>query len=229
MKNHFNFNLSESILFVGEGNFSFSSSIANLLHDGSDLTCTCFDSKEILLQKYPDAIDHLELLSDLEAHIMYSIDATKLHELKCFKSKRFLKIIFNFPHVGAGIKDQDRNIRKNQELLVKFFSSASKKLETNGSIFVTLKQGLPYDEWEIKKQAKIAGLDLQRSFEFDPLEFPGYEHRRTLGFEPGISKSDNYDLKSTTCRTFEFILREYKQELDKRPSKKKMKLEQDAI
>lgn len=36
--------------------------------------------------------------------------------------------MWNFPHIGAGIADQDRNVRANQELILKFLVSATKVL-----------------------------------------------------------------------------------------------------
>lgn len=38
------------------------------------------------------------------------------------------------------------------------------------------------------------GMRLWRSYEFDPLAWPGYTHRRTVGWVEGISTSNNEDL-----------------------------------
>lgn len=62
---------------------------------------------------------------------------------------------------------------------------------------------------------------LWRSFVFDPAAWPGYEHRRTVGWVPGLSTGDNEDLLKSAggsvahgvkaskagageCRTWEF-------------------------
>lgn len=52
-----------------------------------------------------------------------------------------------------------------------------------------------------------------RSFAFHPSAYPGYEHRRTIGFVKG----DNDDILRGNgglgvCRTWEFVLREDQQE-----------------
>ena len=213
-----------SILLVGEGNLSFSCSVLESLGDGSHLIATCFDKESILLEKYPDASESISLIKDYEGTVLFGIDATRLHCIKSLKSRSFDRIIFNFPHVGAGIKDQDRNILVNQKLLLSFFSSAVKVLAERGCILVSLKLGLPYDEWRIKKQADAAGLATARSFAFVPTDYPGYAHRRTLGFTPGISAKDNEELKE--CRTYCFVKKEIKQDVEK-GKKKRLRKEDD--
>lgn len=47
--------------------------------------------------------------------------------MKLFDDGRQLQyIMFNFPHTGLGIKDQDRNIKRHQELMVAFFQNCSR-------------------------------------------------------------------------------------------------------
>jgi 25S rRNA (uracil2634-N3)-methyltransferase len=86
-------------------------------------------------------------------------------------------------------------------------SSASSALP-DGEIWVTLKSGQPYDDWHIKKLAKSAGLACRTSFVFDPDAFPGYAHRRTLGYAEGKSAPSNEELKDKTCRTYIFVSKE---------------------
>jgi 25S rRNA (uracil2634-N3)-methyltransferase len=213
------------ILLVGEGNLSFSASLCESLTDASLLTATCYDSESVLNRKYPDAQENIELIRDYEGTVLFGIDATRLHSIKSIKSRSFDRIIFNFPHAGAGIKDQDRNILVNQKLLLEFFTSAVQVLADHGFILVTLKQGMPYDEWKIKKQAQAAGLATARSFVFSPQDYPGYQHRRTLGFTPGISQSDNQELKA--CRTFCFVRQDVKKEEENRCKRKKRKAQEE--
>ena len=48
---------------------------------------------------------------------------------------------------------------------------------------VTLKSGLPYEEWGIVEIAKLAGYYVHTCTEFAPENYPGYEHRRTIGWD----------------------------------------------
>ncbi|KAI8914230.1 hypothetical protein EDD86DRAFT_231639 [Gorgonomyces haynaldii] len=193
---------SENILFIGEGNFSFAWAVCEQLGTGEHLVCTCFDSEKVLKEKYEDAIGNIEQLQFMEAQILYGVDCTKLESFASLKRRRFSKIIFNFPHVGKGIKDQDRNIRANQELIQGFFESAQLLLEEKGEIYVTLKSGEPYDSWNIKNIAKSCELRCTRSFFFEPSDYPGYQHRRTIGFSEGLSAADNSEISNS--KTFIF-------------------------
>ncbi|GAA6064715.1 hypothetical protein JCM10212_000829 [Sporobolomyces blumeae] len=112
------------------------------------LLATSFDSHKTALEKYPDVESHVEALRAAGATVLFEVDATKLESNKHVlefcglgakgkgkgKGKEvaleeegagFDKIVFNFPHVGQGITDQDRNVRTNQTLLLDFYLSAS--------------------------------------------------------------------------------------------------------
>jgi 25S rRNA (uracil2634-N3)-methyltransferase len=141
----------------------------------------------------------------------YEIDGTKLDKQSELKSKRYSHIIFNFPHVGQGIKDKVHNVIANQSLIAEFFVSAQSKLmdpakgdENAGVIMVTVKTGDPYDSWNIKKLAYNAGLVCVRSFEFCPADYEGYAHRRTIGFKEGLSDASNAEITKNPARTWMF-------------------------
>ena len=190
----------DKILLIGEGDFSFSCWLCECLTDGSSITASAFDSLQVALVKYPSLEKNLELLEDYQVKILFNIDATNLNKKKI---SSFDKIIFNFPHVGKGIKDQDRNILANQELLLGFLSGVSRVMNPNGKVFITLRIGLPYDLWNLKKIAQKCGFATLMSFVFDPKDYPGYSHKRTLGFKEGVSKDDSSECKN--CRTWCFI------------------------
>ncbi|KND04499.1 uncharacterized protein SPPG_00227 [Spizellomyces punctatus DAOM BR117] len=206
----------DSILLVGEGNFSFAHAIAESLHGACELVATAYDSEQILSTKYSDAIEHITAIRELGGTVLFEVDATDLNSCKAIRGKRFSKIVFNFPHTGAGIKDKDRNIRANQLLIFNFLSSASGKLMSrslnsdpiDGEIHVTLKQGDPYDLWDVKEQAKRTGILIcSRSFEFDARLYEGYTHRRTIGFTEGLSAAANEEIHSKGSRTYVFLLK----------------------
>lgn len=178
--------------------------LSEILHRADNFTCTAFDSKETAIAKYPETLENLEALNDMEAEIIFNVDATNLSKQAELKGKYFDKIIFNFPHVGLGIKDQERNIRANQEMILLFFEQASKKLNQGGQIFVSLKTGEPYDHWDVKTLGRSAGLVLKRSCEFVASDYPGYAHRRTIGFEDGLSSANNEEINKKSPRMYIF-------------------------
>ncbi|KNE54938.1 hypothetical protein AMAG_00881 [Allomyces macrogynus ATCC 38327] len=195
------FTAEDTILLVGEGNFSFSLGLASVLGTGDNIVATAYDSEEVVKQKYPDAegIIH-DLVESFNAAVMYDVDATALDKAAALKGRTFSKIVFNFPHVGLGIKDQDRNIRANQALILKFLQSSMALSTLKTEIVLTTKTGGPYDLWDVKRLAKSAGLVSKMSFPFHPDPYPGYEHRRTLGHEEGVSADANAEIKN--AKTF---------------------------
>lgn len=111
---------------------------------------------------------------------LFTIDATKLHQTKALSQYKFDIILFNFPHIGNGVKDQARNILQHQQLLQSFFHSAHTH-SPSATVVVSLFDGLPYSEWKIKMLARSAGYGLTRTAKFDWEHFKGYEHRLTAG------------------------------------------------
>lgn len=197
------FSAEDRILLVGEGDFSFAKSIVE--HHGCyDVTATCLDSKDDLLEKYkPQAETHLQYLEDEGQTILFNIDATKLDSTKALqKVGLFDRIFFNFPHVGGKSKDVNRQVRFNQELLVKFFGAALSRLGPEGLIVITLFEGEPYTLWNIRDLARHSGLEVQRSFKFSAEAYPGYHHSRTLGNVEGGGgwKGEDRDARSYVFR-----------------------------
>jgi 25S rRNA (uracil2634-N3)-methyltransferase len=172
----------DRILLVGEGDFSFAKSIVEH-HGACDVTATCYDGQAELFEKYkPQAEEHVKYLEDEGQTVLYNIDATKLNHNKTLsKAGLFNHILFNFPHVGGKSTDVNRQVRFNQELLVKFFAAAKNLLALDGTIVVTLFDGEPYTLWNIRDLARHSELEVQRSFKFQASAYPGYSHARTLG------------------------------------------------
>lgn len=74
--------------------------------------------------------------------------------------------------------------------------------ERDGEIVVTVKTGLPYELWNIKQLAAANSLVCSRSFEFCPADYPGYEHRRTLGLDTFRPVDANSEITKKPSRTF---------------------------
>ncbi|EIW67953.1 hypothetical protein TREMEDRAFT_33066 [Tremella mesenterica DSM 1558] len=119
------FDNSDTILLLGEGNFSFATSLLLPPHSipGERILATCYDSQEVLYSKYSDAEGNIEKLKENGVGVEFEVDATNLEKCKRIGKGKWSKVIFNFPHAGAGITDQDRNILSNQHLLLGTFRS----------------------------------------------------------------------------------------------------------
>ncbi|CAI8504759.1 unnamed protein product [Pichia kudriavzevii] len=140
------FNYNDRIIIIGDGDFSYSLSIVKKkLIKPSKLITTSYDSLEELYGKYTrETIDaNINELRELGVtRIYHEIDGTRLCESFGIQSKNKKRgdgsgksikmlggltvqnILFNFPHIGKHIKDVNRNIMKNQEMLHAFFKSS---------------------------------------------------------------------------------------------------------
>jgi hypothetical protein len=96
------------ILLLGEGNFTFTQDLAELLLKRSSLqsiVSTSFDSRSQLTEKYPTIEKTLRGLKSFDQiQIFHEIDATKCLKSQLMSSpcttENFDHIIFNFPHLG---------------------------------------------------------------------------------------------------------------------------------
>jgi len=188
------------ILLVGEGNFSFASALCRHLGTGANVIATAFDSETKLNHKYPDAANHRKAVDDeLGGTTLVGVDATRVHHVREFK-EAFRTIIWNFPYAGGGEADVAKGIEMHVKLLSDFFKSALQCLdpEQESTIHVALKSGEPYKSWKIVQVAKAAcpdQLELLNVVPFAPSAWPGYEHRRTKGFNERFSKKDSEELE----------------------------------
>lgn len=171
------------------------------------------DSEPQVRNKYPSTItENLEFLQNNEqSNVIFEIDGTKLEKYKSFKKKlaTFSACVFNFPHLGNSINNQDRNILQHQKLLLGFFESAKKMINPeDGRILLTVFEGEPYNSWNIKKLAKSQGLETLRSGKFEWEAYPGYSHRLTAK-EGNTSKPQ----KQRAARTYAFVLPGFKKKM----------------
>jgi 25S rRNA (uracil2634-N3)-methyltransferase len=101
------FSGSDSILLIGEGNFSFA--VALLQHPptplehlpSANVVATAYDTEEECYSKYPDAEQNVRVLREKGAQVLFSVDATKLERTPALKGRAFDRIVWNFPHAGA--------------------------------------------------------------------------------------------------------------------------------
>ncbi|KAJ1780337.1 hypothetical protein LPJ62_006191, partial [Coemansia sp. RSA 2167] len=91
-----------------------------------------------------------------------------------------------------------------------------------GEIHVALKSGLPYANWNIRQLARSCGLVTRISHPFNLDAYPGYEHRRTLGFKHGVSKDGNAEIANKEPKTHVFCAQADDAQ-DEKPKDKKAK------
>ncbi|WFD00735.1 25S rRNA (uracil(2634)-N(3))-methyltransferase [Malassezia yamatoensis] len=143
------FTRDDTILLIGEGNFSFALSLLcePHCHPPHLLLATSFDTEQEVHEKYPDARDILTEIRKragvyADSILAFGVDAGALHKYtpitggRTASPYRWSKVWFGFPHAnraGAGHKDEQRNVLANQLLLLRFFVSVAPFL-TRGPI-----------------------------------------------------------------------------------------------
>ncbi|WFD18527.1 25S rRNA (uracil(2634)-N(3))-methyltransferase [Malassezia caprae] len=128
----------DSVLLVGEGNFSFTLALMSPPHNHppQQILATSYDTEAEVYEKYPDAraiITQIRAKAGLHADriLAFGVDAGALHKCEAVTGnrkddpRRWSKVWFGFPHVGAGHKDEQRNVLANQLLLLRFLVSVA--------------------------------------------------------------------------------------------------------
>ncbi|GLJ44823.1 hypothetical protein SUGI_0942860 [Cryptomeria japonica] len=191
----------QTILLVGEGNFSFSSALATAFKSAKNIVASSFDSKaDKVLRVYDTARSSIENLESRKALVLYEVDATRLHEIEDLSARKFDRIVFNLPHAGyfPGGERSKKAIKKNKELVSMFLESAAKLLSLCGEIHVTNKVGPRYKKWNLEEEAEKYGLYLKESVSFQKTDYPGYMNKRGGG--PKINRT----FRLGECRTYMF-------------------------
>lgn len=193
----------------------------------AQITFNASDSNDMATKDGEAETDELGQLpsQQLSCPPLFSIDGTKLGTSKAVQQAlhqfpllerdgmdsakpfptKYDVVLFNFPHIGNGVKDQARNILQHQQLMSKFFTAAKTVIDpkTNGSIVVSLFEGLPYSQWNIKALAKAQGLSLRRSLNFDWNLFKDYNHRLTAGCGDTTKEASSRQAKFFVFEFFE--------------------------
>lgn len=107
------FSPSDSILLIGEGDFSFARSLVEE-HKCSDVVATVYEREEELKEKYPHAGENIGVLEDGGVRVRYAVDAMKGGSVWKEVRGKMDRVVFNFPHVGGKTKDVNRQVRYNQ-------------------------------------------------------------------------------------------------------------------
>ncbi|KAL3818864.1 hypothetical protein ACJIZ3_004769 [Penstemon smallii] len=188
------------ILLVGEGDFSFSASLAKAFGcRASNLIATSFDSQDFLMENYQSAMSNIFELSIRKSRIMHEIDATTMATHPFLGNIKFDRIIFNFPFAGF-FKEMPRKtqIRFHRQLVSMFLENAKEMISEDGEIHISHKTNGFHREWKLEVVASSHRLRLIEAVSFNRLDYPGYNTKR------GFGGDDNFDCYPS--KTYKFGL-----------------------
>lgn len=163
---------SQSILTVGDGDFSFSLSIAEHFHKTNrnmTMVVTSHESFTSVTTTYPNCIETLRRLKQLGAKVLHEVDATSLSATAALNNMTFDIILWNFPcvRIEAGADGQVCELDFNKELLRKFFDNCHPYMKKKGEVHVTHKTIEPFSWWGISSLAEENGMSEEGRIVFD--------------------------------------------------------------
>ncbi|KAF7141674.1 hypothetical protein RHSIM_Rhsim06G0233400 [Rhododendron simsii] len=190
---------SHQILLVGEGDFSFSLSLAHSFGSASNIVASSLDSFAELTKKYKQVKSNLVKLVKLGAYLLHEVDATSMKLHTDLQMRKFDRIIFNFPHAGFYGKEDNKDlIKMHREIVHGFFRNARGMLRANGEIHVNHKTTTPFNLWNLEELASQNSLALIGCVDFKAEDYPGYNNKKGNG----LNSDDPFPLGA--CSTYKF-------------------------
>ncbi|CAO2814514.1 unnamed protein product [Amaranthus hypochondriacus] len=175
------YNCTQKILLVGDGDFSFSASLAIAFGlSARNITATSFDSQEFLMNNYDKFPCNKAYLQARGSMVLHDVDANKMAKHPILSNYLFDRIIFNFPHAGR-FTHSDSDLQKHQKLIRGFLRNAKKMIEDDGEIHITSKCNGFYLKWDIPKIGSDHGLHLFQEMKFKRAKYPGYNTKYGFG------------------------------------------------
>lgn len=171
------------ILLVGEGDFSFSLSLAKSFGSASNIVATSLDRYGDVVSRYAGGKSNLSELASLGATLLHGVDVTKMRFHKSLRGRKFDRIVFNFPHAGFNGKEDDPDVLDmHRKLVGGFLRNACRMLRRpGGEVHVTHKTGPTFVLWDIPRLARACGLEEVGLAPFFAEDYPGYCNKRGDG------------------------------------------------
>ncbi|KAG4111951.1 hypothetical protein ERO13_D13G133500v2 [Gossypium hirsutum] len=145
---------SQRMLLVGEGDFSFSASLARAFGSATNMIATSLDSR----------------------------DATEIANHSYLGAFKFDRIIYNFPHAGFCSDEPGESQKRRHQLLISLFlKNAKEMIEERGEIHVTHKSNGFFRDWNLQGLAAAVGLRLIQEVPFNFTDYPGYRTKYGFG------------------------------------------------
>jgi len=96
------FTSTDTILLLGEANFSYSLSLIAEPHSipPHQMLATSYDTERECYLKYPDGEVNVAKLREAGVKVEFKVDAGNLEKCKAVGKGRWSRVIFNFPHAG---------------------------------------------------------------------------------------------------------------------------------
>lgn len=185
---------SEVLLIVGDGDFSFSRSVATQLRNGHNVIASTWETEEDLIKSYANAKGNVHSLVARGANVEYQVDATNMH-----KNRRLLSIVrgrspdvivFNMPYVRF---KQSENFPpthpRHRDLIRQFLRSARLMKGFRGRVHITQRiDRLGIDHLRVPEIAREEGFEVKQTVPVDDEKlkslFPGYESKFGAGKDP---------------------------------------------
>ncbi|KAL6314339.1 hypothetical protein AAG906_021048 [Vitis piasezkii] len=185
------------ILLVGEGDFSFSASLAVAFASATNITATSLDSIEFLSTNYRHALSNIDKLRSLGAKVMHDVDATKMANVFPFKCMRFDRVVYNFPLAGFFPMNPGRMRSgwRHRMLVQQFLENTKKLIHIDGEIHITHKSNGFFYEWNLEFLASRVGLRLIEEVPFNFRDYPGYRTKYGFGGDNNFNCSPSKTYK----------------------------------
>ncbi|KAL6315178.1 hypothetical protein AAG906_037410 [Vitis piasezkii] len=188
------------ILLVGEGDFSFSASLAVAFASATNITATSLDSI-VLSTNYRQALSNIDKLRSLGAKVMHDVDATKMANVFPFKCMRFDRVVYNFPLAGF--------FPMNPGKMGSVLENVKKLIHIDGEIHITHKSNGFFYEWNLEFLASRVGLRLIEEVPFNFRDYPGYRTKYGFGVTVTstavLAKLTNLGIKTIEKPSYRFM------------------------
>lgn len=178
-----NYNSYQRILVVGDGDFSFSASLAMAFGSASNMVSTSLDSLDFLIKNYKRSMSNINELKARGCKVLHSVDATQMADHPQLYRIKFDRIIFNFPLAGFFPKDFSRQLQilLNQRLVGGFMANARMMMKEDGEVHITHKSYGFYKQWNLEQLGQSQGLWLREVVNFQLTDYPGYHTKYGFG------------------------------------------------